>query len=315
MLTSYIYGEFPKGKGNLGTKKIGNEQRIKQSQDQWRNWRPSLLQVYPCLSYILELLKCENTTEVFLISAKMLILLITASSKLFYFSTHHWFFFSDEEYPELPPLPLSPLPPSFDSCQSNGTIITAQLSDEHEQNPLATKSSYTQKKCAAYLGNDSIGYTSTDRESPNSQGFVVSEKPPKQDIPDSNAADRSFEEAQPLNVHQDIQSDIVPLFTSASSISISPTFISNIQDATKEKEVNDSECSTVEGFSSVDTNLTKRELEKVVDRIVQDIYTGKYRFDHVYHPNREAKGWFKMKGVHLIDINKITEKWHVVVQH
>ena len=210
-------------------------------------------------------------------------------------------FFSDEEYPELPPLPLSPPPPAFDSCQSNERNITAQLADEHEQNSLATESSYTQKKCAAYLG-----WTSTDSESPNSQGFIASEKPLKQDTPDNNAADRTFEVTEPLNIYQDIQSDIVPIFSSASTISsISPTFFSNTQDATKEKKVNDSENSTVEGSSTVDTNLTEQELEKVVDRIVQDIYKGKSRFDHVYHPNREAKGWFKMKGVQLIDTNKI----------
>lgn len=212
------------------------------------------------------------------------------------------FHVSDEEYPKLPPLPLSPppCPSSLDSYPSTKRNITSQPSDEESQNMPVTEISYHQKKCAAYLGNDNIARASTKSGLLCSQGFIALQTPVNQHLLACCTQDETFEMSQPLVLDKshDIQTDPDPVFTCTSSTSSrSPTFILNIQDLSVNtaKPINDSECVTVEGATPVNNvNLTVEELEKTVDRMLQVIYQGKCRFDFVYHPNRQAKGLYKM---------------------
>lgn len=196
----------------------------------------------------------------------------------------------------LPPLPLSPpqCPSSLDSYPSTKRNITSQPSDEERQNLSVTEISYHQKKCAAYLGNDNIARASTKSGLLCSQGFIALQMPVNQHLLECYTQDETFEMSQPLV----IQTDPGPVFTCTSSTSSrSPTFILNIQDLSVNtaKPINDSECGTVEGATPVNNaNLTVEGLEKTVDRMVQVIYQGKCRFDFVYHPNRQAKGLYKM---------------------
>lgn len=191
-------------------------------------------------------------------------------------------------------MPLSPPPSSFGSCQSTQRKVRSQTSDEQRQNLLAINTSSIQKKCAIYLENDNIGLTSTDSELQNSQVFTALQNPLNQNVQLCSAPDRTYEMMQPLNVHQDVQDDIDPSFTCTSNISsMAPTFSSNIQDVTANttREIYDFESSTVEGFTRDDANLATQGLEKAVDRMVHVIYKGQCRFDFVYNPNRQAKGW------------------------
>ena len=109
--------------------------------------------------------------------------------------------------------------------------------------------------------------------------------------------EKTFEMAQPLALDKSegIHTDPDPVFTCTSSTSLrSPTLISNFQDLSvnTRKPVNKPECSAVEEATPDNSNLTVQGLEKTVDRIVQEIYHAKYRFDSVYHPKRAAKGLY-----------------------
>ena len=191
-------------------------------------------------------------------------------------------------------MPLSPPPSSFDSCQSTERKIASQKSDKQRQDLLAIKTSCNQKKCATYLENENIVLASTDSELQNSQVFTALQNPLNQNVLLCSAPDGTFEMMQPLNVHQDVQDDIDSSFTCTSNISsMASTFSSNIQDVTANttREINDFESSAVEGFTRDDANLATQGLEKAVDRMVHVIYKGQCRFDFVYNPNRQAKGW------------------------
>ena len=217
------------------------------------------------------------------------------------------FHVSDEEYPRspIPPLPLSspPCSPSLVSYPSTKrNIITSQPSHEERQNLLATEMHFHQTKCTAHIEDDNIGFASTESGLPYSQGFIASETPKNQHLLGCYTQDETFDMAQPL-VKDTCMSDGIqnypgPVFTCTSVTSLrSPTFISNFQDLSVNTTapVNDSECSTVEGASPVHANLTVVQgLEKTVDRMVQVICQGKCKFDYVYHPNRQAKGLYKM---------------------
>ncbi|XP_078352016.1 uncharacterized protein LOC144636702 isoform X1 [Oculina patagonica] len=227
---------------------------------------------------------------------------------------------SDEEYPMLPPLPLSPPPSSFDSCQPTKRDNTSQPSDKHAQNLLATETSYRQKKFAGYLENDSIGLASADSRLPNLQWFPDSRQPLHQDVPDYSAQKQTLETAQPVNMYQDIPNETDPEFSCRTSniSSMSPTFTSNIHNPTKGKEIDDSESSTIEGFTSVNANLAVHE---AVDRIVHVVFKGRCRFDFVYHPNRHTKGndWrykssidqsYKQYGAYYDNVSKKLQVQH-----
>ena len=218
--------------------------------------------------------------------------------------------------------PLSPPLSSFDSCSSTERQVTSQSSHEQQphsqglsscpkvagrretlvtrlqrQNPPAIETSYNQEKHTVYLEHDNIGRTSTDSGLPISQGPLDSQQLLNQDVLEFSTQDQTFKATQPLDIHQDIHNDTDPSFTTNKLSSMSPAFIeSNIKDQTVNtaKEVNDVE-STVIGFTAVDANLTTQGLEKAVDRMVQVIFKGKCRFDYVYHPNRQAKGWYRMQ--------------------
>lgn len=209
--------------------------------------------------------------------------------------TQH-FHVPDEEYPRLPPLPTSPPPysSSLDSYPSSKRNITSQLSGEERQNLPAIEMSFHQTKCTAYIGNDNIGLESTESGLPYSQGFIASQMPKNLGC---YTQDETFGMAQPLvqDMSDDIQTDPDLGFTHTSSTSSrSPTIISNFQDLSVNttKPVNDSEYSTVEEATPVNANLTAQRLEKTVDRMVQEIYQGKYRFEFVYHPKRQTKGLY-----------------------
>ena len=229
------------------------------------------------------------------------------------------FHVSDEEYPTLsiPPLPLSspPCSPSLVSYPSTKrNIITSQPSHEERQNLLATEMRFHQTKCTAHIEDDNIGFASTESGLPYSQGFIASETPKNQHLLGCYTQDETFEMAQPLvkDMSDGIQNYPGPVFTCTSvTSSRSPTFISDFQDLSVNTTapVNDSECSTVEGASPVHANLTVMQgLEKTVDRMVQVICQGKCRFDYVYHPNRQAKGLYKMlKNIFLTYLYKMLE--------
>ena len=156
-----------------------------------------------------------------------------------------------------------------------------------------TKKSFHQTKCTAYsIGNDNIGLESTESGSPYLQDFISSNTPKSKHQLGCYTQDETFDMAQPLvkDMSASIQTDPDLGFTHASSTSSrSPTIISNSQDpvVNTTKTINASECSTLEGATP---DLTVQGLEKIVDRMVQETYQGKYRFDYVYHPNRQGKG-------------------------
>ena len=45
------------------------------------------------------------------------------------------------------------------------------------------------------------------------------------------------------------------------------------------------------GFATVDSKVTMEAMETSLDRLSRIIYQRKNRFDFVYHPNTQAKGW------------------------
>lgn len=158
---------------------------------------------------------------------------------------------------------------------------------------------FHQTKCTAYRGNDNIGLASRESASPYSRGFSASQSPKSQHLQGCYTQEETFEMAQPLGLDKSdgIHSDSDPVFTCTSSTSSrSPTFIPNFQDLSVNttKSINDSECSVVEEATPVKANLTVQGLEKTIDRMVQEIYQEKYRFDSVYHPKRLAKGLYLM---------------------
>ena len=230
----------------------------------------------------------------------------TACSELFSFSfvdyTQWHFYVSDEEYPELPPLPpcSPPCSSSLDNYPSSKRNITSQPSGEERQNLPATEVSFYQTKCTAYAGNDNTGLASTEDESPYSQGFIASQVSKNHHLPGCYTQDEILKMTQPLvqDMSDDIQTDPDPAFTCTSvTYSRSPTFGSDFQDLilNTTKPINDSECSTVDGATPVNENLTVVQgLEKTVDRMAQEICQGKCRFDYVYHPNRQAKGLYSI---------------------
>ena len=209
------------------------------------------------------------------------------------------FHVSDEEYPKLPPLPLSspPFPTTVDSHPSSERNI-CQLSGEERQNLPTTDISSHHTRCTACKGNDNIGLASVESVSrPYSQGFNASQTPENQHLQGCYSLEETFEMAQPfgLDKSEGIHTDPDPVFTSTSSTSSrSPTLISNFQDLSvnTRKPVNESECGTVEEAAPDNANLTVQGLEKTVDRIVQEIHQEKYRFDSVYHPKKPAKGLY-----------------------
>lgn len=243
----------------------------------------------------------------------------TACSELFSFSfvdyTQWHFYVSDEEYPELPPLPLSspPCSSSLDNHPSSKRNITSQPSGEKRQNLPATEKSYYQTKYTAYVGNDNTGWASTESESPYSQGFFASQVPKNHHLPGCYTQDEILKVTQPLvqDMSDDIQIDPDPVFTCTSvTSSRSPTFGSSFQDLilNTTNSINNSECSAVDGATPVNENVTVVQgLEKTVDRMVQEICQGKCRFDYVYHPNRQTKGlysiltnaWVKLHNIAL----------------
>ena len=159
-----------------------------------------------------------------------------------------------------------------------------------------TKMSFHQTKYTAYsIGNDNIGLESTESGSPYLQDFISSNTPKSKHQLGCYTQDEAFDRAQPLvkDMSASIQTDPDLGFTHASSTSSrSPKIISNSQDpvVNTTKTINASECSTLEGVTLDNAYLTVQGLEKTVDRMVQEIYQGKYRFYYVYHPNRQGKG-------------------------
>lgn len=210
------------------------------------------------------------------------------------------FHVSDEEYPKLPPLPLSssPFPSTVDRHPSSKRNITSQLPGEERQNLPATDISFHHTKCTACKGNDNIDLASVESASQAySQGFIASQTPKNQHLRGCYTQEKTFEMAQPLSLDKSegIHTDPDPVFTCTSSTSSrSPTLISNFQvlSVNTRKPVNESECSTVEEATPDNANLTVQGLEKTVDRMVQEIYHAKNRFDSVYHPKRAAKGLY-----------------------
>ena len=191
-------------------------------------------------------------------------------------------------------MPLSPPPcsSSLDSYSTSKKNITSQLSGEERQNLPAPERSFHQTKSAVYIGHDNIGLASTESGSVYSQGFIASQTPKNRHLLGFYTQDETIEMAQPLDKDMSASVQTDPDISNTSSRS--SAFISNFQDLSMNtsKPVNDSACSTVEKATPVNANLTLQGLEKTVDRMVQEIYQGKGRFDYVYHPKRQAKGLY-----------------------
>ena len=211
-------------------------------------------------------------------------------------------FLSDEKYPSPPPLPLSPSPSFSISDTSTARQLFIRdicLENEQSQNLPAFEENSTQYKPATYLQVGIHDRTPRDCGWTNSQIYVHGiHQTLNQERQEFSHLTRHREVTQHLMHHPQtggIQYRNGPALT-ANNVTRLPASTSVVH---MKADVALNTENEIQGLGSMDakstdinSNVTVQRTDTAMDRILQVICKRTCRFDFVYHPDRQAKGWY-----------------------
>lgn len=195
---------------------------------------------------------------------------------------------------------MSPLPSFAISNTSTEAPVTNQSNFVDSEHTLPTpEATYYQSKCTPLLQEHSDSdWIPRDLGCSNLQEFWDVHSTSNQEQQELSSLGLNTNESQLLIHHPlqgDIQNDSRPGFTT-NNLLILPTYTSfvckrNNLEANSGKEIH---CTrNPSGMtSSFDLNVAMQAKETTMDRISQVIFKKRCRFDFVFHPERQLKGWY-----------------------